>query len=453
MFFSLTTVLLAALAADPAILHFEAVENVWDVAEWDCDGDGTSEILAFYCDEKSHPLKKGVHLFRTSTPGRPIATLALDPAISALMLAETDGATPKELVAFDGEGAIIYKFDNDTLVECAKPRFASLLPCGSKEPAILEHLAEDLDGDGVEEWYVPVARGIAIYSPKGTAVTVPCDIVSDIRGGGGGNVFISHRLPDCASFVHPGDAVKGVVCLSDEYADFAYGVNWSEHAQWKIPLNLDEKWESSARLADVNHDGLPDLAVTQTRGTVNLEVQTQIYIAQSACAYPETPSTNLAVKGAYSQPVFKDVDGDKDLDMIVIAIPFGVKNFVNYFVRGKISVDAEVYLFDNGGYGQKPAFTTSLTVDAPEGREQVVHAFGDFNGDGRLDAAFGKAEDKLAVFLGNPKDFLESRPWMTLTVSSFGLARVFHLGGSEAADMVIYHPGMKHSKVIEAILF
>jgi len=446
---------IVSLCAAPQTYVLEAPDNVWDISVLDVNGDSVRDVFALCCDEKSYPLRKSMCVYVADAsgayPGKPSYTLPLDAAVSTLFFAEVDGAAPKELVAADASGAVVFRLSEKGFEKIAEPRFNSLLPNNSKEPLFLKDAAADLDGDGVDEWLIPMPAGFDVRTAQGLLASIPCDVVSEIHHAE--STYIVHRLPACQPFSLPDDGGKGLAFLSDEFADFAYGGQWAKRERFRIPVNLEEKWEASAKMADVDGNGFPDLMVTQTKGTINLRTQTQIYVSTGPFKYPETPTATYLSKGAIASPAMRDVDGDKKLDVVLIRIPFGVKNLINFFVRGKLSVDADVYLFNGKDFGAEPVFSTSLTMDAPEGREQVAYAMDDFNGDGRLDIAFGQASDVFVVHTGEPERFVSAKPWQKLSVPSFGLARPFDLNGNPAKDILLFHPSGQNSKRVEVIVF
>lgn len=447
--------LAAPVLAEPTTAVLTTADNVWDVTTTDLNGDGRDEILLFCCDETSTPLKKYLLCFASDAAGvigtTPSFRLDLPPETGTLFFAEVDGAAPQELIAADAVGATVYRYTGGTLQAGATPRFHSLLPSGSREPLFLRNAVEDLDGDGIDEWLIPVSAGYVVRHADKEITTVRCDVASEIRRSE--NMVVTHRLPPYSSFALADEANRGLAFLSDEYADFAHGPNWSEHKRFKIPLNVEEKWESVAKMNDINNDGFPDLTVTQTRGTVNLESTSAIYLATAPFVYDETPSATFSSKGAVSSPTMKDVDGDGDLDAIVITISLGVKNLISYFVRGKISVDAGVYLFDDGGFGTKPDYESSLTLDAPEGRDQIAYKMDDFNGDGIMDLAFSRAADNFAIFAGETGSFLSSKPIAEFDVPSFGMVHTCDLNGNDMRDIVLIHPAGAQGKRVDIIQF
>lgn len=456
----LATLLLMATStlAAPATYVLESGEPMWDVALEDFNGDGVADVAVLCAEERSSPLRKQLNVY-LAKPGAvfdktPDYILDLKPSSGAYFVAEVNGAVPREFVAGDAEGAEVYTFDPAApggfrLV--ASPRFDSLLPSGSREPTFLKGAAEDLDGDGVDEWLVPIPVGYQVRHAERELARIACDVNSEIYRTG--SINIRHRLPDVQSFEGAGLTPKGLAFLSDEYADFAHGENWKERWRFEIPVDVEEKWDASAKMADVNNDGFPDLVVVQTRGTVNLEAITQVYVATGPFQYPSQPTAKFTSKGAVEAPIVVDVDGDGDKDALVVSIPFGVKNIVNYFVRGKISVDALLYVYDNGKFSDKPVFTRALTLTAPEGRERISYELADFNGDERLDLAFSDGPDKLVVHAGEAGGFLTKDPIHEIAIPSFGSAKAHDILGDGSKDLVIIHPTSDNKRRAEVVIF
>ncbi|HNR30160.1 MAG TPA: VCBS repeat-containing protein [Candidatus Hydrogenedentes bacterium] len=445
---------LVVLAA-PANYILEAPENVCDVTATDLNLDGVGDILVLYCDEKSAPPRKGLGIYfgreDGSYPAAPATVIELSPEVGALMLAERDGAPPVELVALDAKGATLYRYAAGAFAAADRIPFYSLLPSGGKEPRFLRNVAVDLDGDGMDEWLIPVPLGVEVRRGDSALAEIQCDVASSVSSAT--HLSVSHRYPTFHVFDVPDSLQKGLAFLTDEYADFAYGEHWAERDRFRIPVDLEEKWDASVRMADINQDGWPDIMVTQTRGTVNLEVLTQVYLATGLCEYPEQPTATFHAKGAFASGVLADVDGDDYLDMIFVRVPFGPRNIMNFVLRGKVRVEADVYLFRDGAFPSAPSLQDGLTIDAPEGKEQVGHTLADFDGDGRLDLSLATRRDELAVYVGSPDHFISRRPWHTVQIPSFGVARAHDLNRNAAEDLIIFHPSGEHRKRVEVVVF
>lgn len=442
-------------AQTPVISTLESTLNVWDVAVADMSQNGIQDILLLASDETAFPLMKEVKIFLADDTGAYPTTasdrLILAQETGAVMLAEVDGVPPLEIVELHAGGAVVHQYSGGAFEEMGRVAFQSLLPSNSKEPLFMKQGARDLTGNGIDEWLIPTPSGLAIWNMDGFVTTVPCDVVSEMRSGD--SIHIFHRLPDYQTFSLEGQQQLGLAFLSDEFADFAHGQRWKEHCRYRIPLNLEEKWDASARMADLSGNGFPDLIVTQTRGTVRLQSETHVYVAESPFTYPKEPTAAFSASGAISSPVVLDVNGDSKRDLVFIRIPFGMKNFVNFFMRGKISVRAEVYLFDGKAFSPSPDYATNLLMDAPEGRERVAYTFGDFNGDGRVDVAYGRANDTLVVHTGTPGRFISQRPWVSLNLPSFGTARPYDLNADGGEDIILFRPGGKTAKRVDTIVF
>jgi len=454
MILSAALLVTASLFTAPAHYVVQATNDVWDIATEDLNGDGRKDLLLLTCDHDTDPPAKFLEVVLSTGDGyesTPSIRLPLPPETGALFLAEVDGSAPREVVAAHASGARIYSFFGEGFREIAHKEFTCLLPSYAKEPLFLRDAAIDLTGSGIDEWLLPVPDGYELRNAKGRITVIRCNVVSELRRSDSTHIY--HRLPAYQTFQLDNEQNKGIAFLSDEYADFAYGENWEKRRRFKIPVNLEEKWEASAKMADINNNGFPDLLVTQTRGTVNLESLSQIYVATEPFEYPETPTATFSVKGAISSPVLVDVNGNGYKDAVVISVPFGVRNLVNFFVRKRVTVDAEVYLYTDEGFSTRSSYKNSLILEAPEGREQIAYAMDDFDGDGQVDLAFSRGREELVVYRGEAGRFLASRPWHTFAMPSFGLARAIALDDSPGKDLVLFHPGGEDQKRVSVILF
>mgnify|MGYP002527222292 CR=1 FL=1 len=206
-------------------------------------------------------------------------------------------------------------------------------------------------------------------------------------------------------------------------------------------------------LADVNADGRPDLMMVNSKGTANIEVVTRIYLADADLRYSDKPTFELTSKGGLAIPYLVDLNNDERLDLVVRSFPITLRNIANYLLRKKISMKMETYLFKDGGYENKPSYSNYVTADISEGREEIAHTYGDYNGDGVKDVAVGARSSSLSILTHGKNGAISSRAWKTIHVHTFGIARSTDLDGSGTDDIIIFHPLGKYRKDIEVIRF
>jgi hypothetical protein len=434
---------------------FTTERPMWDVLAADVNGDEFKDILIYCSDADAEVPTKELCMFLAGEKGRFDSArkirVPLSPANGTAFVTEFDGKPPREIVLFDQASATVLRLTGDVLSEVARFDLTSLLPTGTREPLFFREACKDLDGDGREEWLLPLADGYGVFADGKLIAKLPAPISSELRDYS--NFQIGHRLPAVSTFALPGERQRAIALLSDTQADFSHGENWREHVRYAIPKRLDKKWDASAELDDVNGDGLPDLMVTQTSGTINLETETQIYVATGPFTYPAAPDARISRTGSFTSAALRDTNGDKKLDLVFISVPIGIGNIINYFLRKKVTVEAAVYEFGPKGFPAKPSRKASLTIEAPEGRERSAYALGDFDGDGYLDAAVGTGANLMSFYRGSSREFLSSSPWVKLDMPTFGVARTGDLDGNGNDDLILIHPSGPNEKRMEVVMF
>jgi len=428
---------------------------VWDVLSADINGDGFKDIVAYCSKDEAEVPEKELQIFLANANGRfgtgqPIR-YSLPPENGTAFTCEFDGAPPREIVLLASASAEILRLQERALVSVDQMEFVSILPMGSREPVFLRDAVHDLDGDGRDEWLLPVPEGYGVFGGGRQLATLPAPTSSELRDYS--NFQILNRLPAVSTFALPEEPLRAIALLSDARADFAYGDEWQTHVRYTIPRRLDERWDSSASLQDVNGDGWPDLMVTQTSGTVNLKTETQIYLATGPFTYPDKPTATRANSGSFTSAALRDTNGDEKLDLVFISIPIGLGNIVNYFIRKKVTVEASVYEFGPKGFAEKPSRSADLMLDAPDGRERSAYAMADFDGDGYLDACVGTGSEMMSFYRGSSREFLASTPWLKLSMPTFGVTRTGDLDGNGKDDLLLIHPSGANEKRIEVVMF
>ncbi len=440
---------------EPTVCVLAPGAPVWDVAAADLTGDDRAEILALCSSTEEASPQKYLAVFVADAAGHypktPSNVLPLEPSSGALFLAEADGKPPVELIVTSAQDIEILAYRAGEFAPLTAQRFDSLLPGNLNRPVFLEDIAMDFDDNGADAWLIPVASGFEVRDLDGKIGAVSCDVESDISGAK--SITVSHHFPARELVEQPGWPRKGLAFVTGDAVDFAYGEDWSSHNRFKIPAQREEKGDRKALLSDLNSDGLPDLIVTETKGNVSVRVLTEIYMAQPSLTYSEQPSAVFTAKGVITSPWITDVDSDGRRDLVFLKFPFGLRNFVNYFLRNKVTIQIEAYMCGDEGLSPEPQFHESLTLNAPEDRRNIAYTSGDFNGDGWLDTAFADAAGCLVVHTGSPKKLVSDRPWQAIQVPAYGLARPYHLNDNANEDIVIIHPDTEEEKAVHVLLF
>ena len=446
---------LVAISDTPSVLRLETAFPVWDVAFPDLNGDGHADLAALCCDDEADPPVKEVAVFLSRAeggyPASPTLRLPLDVQVGGAFFAK-GGEGVLRLVLLTGETARILKWvSGEFLVETEVP-LHTLIPTGADVAQFLPEAVQDLDGDGVDEWLLPTSLGFVLRRGNGETMDLPANTSSTMRQGPPWR--ITHTLPSIHVFAGAGqENQKGVAFLGSRYADFAYGAQWAERKRVVIPQGEKKTSLVSTQMHDLNGEGWPDLVINYTEGgNISVRVRTQVFLAQGPGIYPKTPTSQIDSKGAFAQPFFRDVNGDQQLDLIYIKIPYGLSFFANLFLRGKVSAHADVYLLHDGVFGAKPDLDSSITLDAPDD-EMIAYTFGDFNGDGKLDLAVGTGKDSLLIHIGSKDRFLSAKPWREIPIPPFGEARTHDLDNNKSDDIILIHPDSSLANVIDVVIF
>ena len=296
----------------------------------------------------------------------------------------------------------------------------------------------DLDGDGDFDFFSGNSVGsIWYYENAGTASTFNFRFVTDRYQsitiiGVGGSAAPWGAGPRKGN--QPGGVMEGrlhgamAIAFGDVDGDGDQDLAWGDFFNKSLyflrntgtPVNpqlvlSDSTWPKEApvltdgfnmpQLADLNNDGKIDLLVGVLYPSYSLDnfmyyrndgtKQNHHFVLETRNLIP-----TLDV-GSASSPNVVDVDGDGDLDLVIG------------------SEDGKLAFFGRTGIGGTVSFmhTTDRFVDLP-GLFNVSPAFGDLDGDGKLDLLVGDANGRLRLYRG-AANFAEDTAF-SLRTTSFG---------------------------------
>ncbi|HEX5135601.1 MAG TPA: VCBS repeat-containing protein [Planctomycetota bacterium] len=376
--------LLGGISISPVDLGAPVV----DVRVADVDSDGTEDVVALTATELI--LLRGGKLPAIRRGAPPLTIVG------------------KGLLAVVREGHCRIVADPFGAWNEGAPGAGSLLGLlGRGAPALLLSPG-DLDGDGKDD---PLLCGPTGYeTPVGLVPFVPGATMDIARNE---SFAIEYRIPLPTVGNWSGSA-KELVLFDDEAVRSFRGTEETD----RTPLPLPQRNEAAASirrnqvfLRDVDGDGRLDLLVVVASGETQLFAKFEatarlfrgghVYDAASRSFF--RPVSFLKVAGVLLEAALVDVDGDKDLDLVLCTID------VSIFAAARATAPATYHVFrwDADGYERKPVWTLEDEVPLSafqEEPEPPVRFLPDYDRDGRP-AALSIGEE-VCVLLHDGKGFV-----------------------------------------------
>ncbi|MCB1500149.1 MAG: VCBS repeat-containing protein [Bauldia sp.] len=287
-------------------------------------------------------------------------------------------------------------------------------------------LAEDvvsINDQGTGAGEIGFSAGIVTYG--GVAI-------GSATGGGGSDLVVTFNadattaaveaLVETLTYANASDAPTATRTLTVAIADATGGVTPVLQAQTGTAnpfAGIDHGDTNSTAFVDLDGDG--DLDLVTGSNVSGLFTYINTGTAASPVFTPATGSANpfdgLSV-GAYVAPVFADVDGDGDADLMV-GSGAGTLRF-----------------FENTGTSSAPAFVartgTDNSFDAIDVGDESAAAFGDLDGDGDLDLVVAGSGGKLSYFENTGSS---SDPIFTAVATSSSPIAGTNVGGLNAVSV------------------
>jgi hypothetical protein len=375
-----------ALPNAPAFADSAALSGLPDIGSYstpvlgDLDGDGDLDMVAGEGQGTFSYLENtGDSLAPAFAASVTLSGLSDIGQYSAPTLGDLDGDGDLDVLAgeFDGEH---YYFENTgTAIApafAASTTLSGLSDIGSYSNPTLA----DLDGDGDLDVLTGELHGTFSYFENTGTASTPAFAASttlsgfsdigtrstsrlvDLDGDGDYDLLTGEKFGSSLYFENTGDA------LSPAFAASTLLSGLSDVALYSTPT-----------LGDLDGDGDFDVLIGETYGTFHYFENTGVPSFASS-----TTLTGLSDIGNSSAPIFGDLDGDGDLDMLT-------------------GGDYDFIFFENTGTETVPAFAAGVTlsgltiakksITAAKGTlptEDQKPAFGDLDGDGDLDVLAGK---------------------------------------------------------------
>ncbi|HOK10031.1 MAG TPA: hypothetical protein PLT82_10765 [Candidatus Hydrogenedens sp.] len=440
------------LISYPDIITLNVEPIVRDAIITDINADGRKDIVFLISEEDGYKKKIIIYLQREEPAlfgNNPSNIFDINEPCSIVFISKCEG---KPCIVFGNcDSFYIYDYQQGEIKLKTTINIVNSFPCNAKEPLVFREICFDLDNDGDNEWFVPTPHGITIVKNLKILTSLPLNLFHEIIPGN--NLTSFYQYPGVYPLNKSAENPKPIAFLGNKEIIIAHGEKWSSNYKFEIQHKNPEKWDVSYRLGDVNGDGVPDILFTETQGTINLKTTVFMYISTGKYEYPEQPQFEYKIKGSMCLPMIKDINNDTKDDLILFSIPLGLTNFINFFIRGKLSVDTKVFLAKENGFLPKPDYQTSITMDAPEGRDQVAYAVDDFSGDGLMDIAFGQSQNTIAVNIATQEGSLKTKSWLRVDVPGFGLIRTGKINENANKDIVLFRPTGENKARVDVIIF
>jgi len=470
----------AARAADP-FERFDlnvtgAVRNTLDV---DVNGDGLRDLLVSHVvyDEKARRVTPYLSTFLQTKAGYPRSPTSTFTFPADAVVADVGNvvapASDVELVLVRADRVDAHAF-KDGAVMTEPIRIApndSLFTAPDWTAVRLWEVARDLDGDGVDELFMPELRGTSIYErgPEGLYV-VRQELRTPLR-----HKVLTYEehewfvdraetfalrfvqvVPEVSLREFDGDGTPDLVFALTNRVQVHRGLGNGRFEERANPIDLRYlKYEQLLRYArnvavtrifveDMNADGLADVVLSQS--IVNFPEggnQTDIFLNRGGQIVRDA-HWSLKTEGLTMGPLIGDLNGDDRTDVLVWYAELGLTEIINYLLFGRADVTYAFYLADpTGKLPTKPTDSIEVPFEFVPG-ETTSASFtgrridGDYNGDGKPDLLVSKGKESLLLYTGEggtePFDDAEE-----IEVPGTYFLRATDLNGDGRSDATLRH--------------
>lgn len=472
-----------------SISSLSVADKLLDFLAEDLDNDGLKDILVVHRKGLEPDETRWVSIFWQKIDGG-FSTAAdqsweVDTLAVVIDIGDINGDEKREICYLTSKGVMFYMMDGQKFITEPEKIIDSegLAVFPSKRSLPIIDFVKDWNDDGREEIGIFRFEGLSVFAADSSGMytrenKLSVELYTGMHARRSSDeqertsgLSASYRFPSTGLIDYDNDGLRDLVARrSDRVVVYKQG----EHGLFSEKPSIDkmfdvrtqrEKIENTAfaqtTVHDLNGDGFADAIVTKqsSRGLSNFRCAINIYYGSSG-GYPEKPDQVIISEGSASErTIVRDVNGDKRLDMILPSIKISVTSIIRFLLTRSIPINFNIFLLhEDNRYSERPDFSKEVKFKIDFSGEtdvQAVSLNGDYDGDSRIDFAFGTGEDELSIYLGveGEKDRLFSKkPVAKIDVPAFGELYSLDLNNDGYSDMIISYPQSKERKGMIQIL-
>ncbi|MDQ7780511.1 MAG: VCBS repeat-containing protein [Planctomycetota bacterium] len=451
-----------AAAEDPAPIGTERFNTyaldfpgrAFEVFPQDINEDGLEDVVIVYFDDESETQGRLLTVYfqdrQNGFQPAARANLPLDPASSAVVLGNFDGAHGVDVGLITAEGVICHPFVDTPGAAADGAGKDSTHPTSTAGPAafsaearsIIAHKSlldlpqpdiifvwigpEDLDNNGLHDIVLPRTDGYTVFFQTepgvfGRTSEIEVPQRNEVVDSPFEEYVFERKLPRLVVIDFNGDGKKDLVLsyedsfvchLQDDKGGFPSAPSVKFASRFVTDAEKMNRIEASnIILEDLNMDGVPEMIVTRTKGEIGVfeSIATDIYVlyGRAGAPYPPVPDQIVKIRGVSIFPQFVDVDKDGAKDVIISCFRTDLISVGASAAIDSFTFTYYIYLFDkqNGILTDVPAYDIAVSISREMlekgGRSLPLVSFNsDFDNDGRLDMLTTTGDGVVSVHRG-----------------------------------------------------
>ncbi len=356
----------------------------------------------------------------------PRARIPVPEDVVAFDVADVDPAPGEELLLLSRSGLAVVDLSTGSARQLRRIPFDPPAPLPPRTRHLTRMpLVADWRGDGRPQAAVPVMEGTRLVPTDGggpshaLAQSLVTDYLTPQVGPPlvDGMLWLEVRWPRLVRGDDDGDGPDDLFSLGRYGAEVYRGspaglpAAASRHMSFR-PFSHEEelRYEGTAvrmDARDLDGDGLTDLAVNLTSGTLTASrAATSIHRNPGDGARLDAPpDARIEEQGAVASIELVDLDGDGRVELLDRVLHFGLVQLLRVLTTRRAVVSLKVYALDGPGItGLRTVWEHDVSIRLDFGKARVEGLLpsvdGDWNADGRRDLLYGTGPDRLALHLG-----------------------------------------------------